>query len=267
MAPARNALPDGFVPTGLLLDLDGTLLDGESRITRRVEDAVRAAARAVPVAIVSGREPDDVARFALQLGLTGPQVADNGARIVDPASGRTVHEVPMSASDSRRVVGGLEARRLRYYAVDNGRVARMWSEFSAWRVTVIAAHAVDEATCTGVIADLASGGSQAVPSTDASGAYWYANFTRAGISKGYGARYFSMVTGADLRGVVAIGDSHNDLPMFAEVGWPVAMGHARQDVRQAARAVVGSLAEDGVAEAIESFVLRPRSGGRKTVRG
>lgn len=258
MARSRFTPPSGFVPTGLLLDLDGTLIDGASMMTKRVEDAVRAAAQVVPVAIVSGREPDDVTRFARHLGLTCPQVADNGARIVEPASGRTVHEVPMSVADSRRVVEGLEARRLRYYAVDGGRVARAWTEFSAWRVTVIAAHAVDEATCSGLIADLANGGAQAVPSTDATGAYWYANFTRSGVSKGYGARYLSRLTGADLRGTVAIGDSHNDLPMFAEVGLPVAMGHARQDVRQAARVVVGSLAEDGVAEAIESFVLRPR---------
>ena len=223
----------------------------------RVEMAVRMAAQHVPVAIASGREPDDVALFARMLGLTHPQIADNGARIVDPLAGRTLHELPMGRADSQRVVRGLEEGLMRYYAVDDGKVARAWAEFTAWNVTVIAAHAVDRDTCHRLISGLSDGAVQAVPSTDANGNYWYANFTRSGVSKGSGARYFADVTGADIAGIVAIGDSHNDLPMFSEVGMPVAMGHARDEVKSAAREVVGSLSEDGVAEAIEKFVLGP----------
>ena len=246
-----------FIPTGLLVDLDGTLIDRESRMSRPVARAVKAAAALVPVAIASGREPDDVAHFARLLGLTCPQIADNGARIVDPMTGRTLHELPMPEPDSRRIVDELEARGIKYYAVDGGRVARSRAEFTGWSVTIIAAHAVDRGTCDRLLADLSSGSLHVVPSTDAGGSYWYADFTRAGASKGYGARYFARVTGADLAGIVAVGDSYNDLPMFAEVGMPVAMGHARPEVKSAAAEVVGSLDQDGLAEAIERFILTP----------
>ncbi len=248
-------VPADFRPTGLLIDLDGTLIDRKGRMSARVAQAVKDAAQRVPVAIASGREPDDVSYFARLLGLICPQVADNGARIVDPASGRTVHESPMPAAEARRIVGELEQRGLRYYAVDSGRVARTVQEFSRWRVTVICAHAVERHVCETLIAGLTSELVGAVPSTDAGGGYWYANFTLAGVSKGSGARYFSEATGAAMPGIVAVGDSHNDLPMFAEAGLAVAMGHAKAEVKSAARAVVGSLKQDGLAEAIERYVL------------
>ncbi len=56
--------------------------------------------------------------------------------------------------------------------------------------------------------------------------------------------------------VVAIGDAENDLEMFAAVGISVAMGNARQHIKDAAKHVVAHCDEDGVAEAIERFVLQ-----------
>lgn len=226
-------------------------------MSARVEHAVRLAAQRVPVAIASGREPDDVAHFARLLGLTHPQIADNGARIIDPVTGATVHERPMPEGDARRIVQRLDQEQLRYYAVDAGRVARAIAEFTEWRVTVIAAHAVTSDVCQRLLATLSAGEAQGVASTDAGGGYWYANFTRKGVSKGYGAREFARMTGAALSGIVAVGDSENDLPMFAEVGLPVAMGHARPEIKAAAKEVVAPLDQDGLAEAIERFVLTP----------
>ena len=66
----------------MLLDLDGTLLDERDRISPRTVAAVRAAAKLVPVAIASGRVLEDVTHFARLLGLDGPQICDNGARLV-----------------------------------------------------------------------------------------------------------------------------------------------------------------------------------------
>jgi hydroxymethylpyrimidine pyrophosphatase-like HAD family hydrolase len=61
-----------------------------------------------------------------------------------------------------------------------------------------------------------------------------------------------------LRGLMAMGDGENDREMLAMAEWGVAMGNAGQGLKQAAQAVVASNADDGVAEAIERFVLAPR---------
>ena len=54
---------------------------------------------------------------------------------------------------------------------------------------------------------------------------------------------------------MAIGDNDNDLPMFRAVGYPVAMGHAADHVRSAAKWVAPDLENDGVAVALRRWVL------------
>lgn len=55
--------------------------------------------------------------------------------------------------------------------------------------------------------------------------------------------------------VMALGDSYNDLAMIEWAGLGVAMGNARDEVKQAAAYVTHSNEEDGVAEALYKFVL------------
>lgn len=56
--------------------------------------------------------------------------------------------------------------------------------------------------------------------------------------------------------VLAIGDAENDLEMFAAAGSSVAMGNARPAVKAAAKHTTASNDEDGVAQALERFVLQ-----------
>lgn len=55
--------------------------------------------------------------------------------------------------------------------------------------------------------------------------------------------------------VMAVGDGENDLEMIQGVGIGVAMGNAVPVVKQHATAVVSSNDDDGVAEAIEKYIL------------
>lgn len=65
------------------------------------------------------------------------------------------------------------------------------------------------------------------------------------------ARHF----GIDRKEVLAVGDSYNDLAMIEWAGIGVAMGNARDVVKDAADYVTSSNEEDGVAEALHRFVL------------
>ena len=50
-----------------------------------------------------------------------------------------------------------------------------------------------------------------------------------------------------------------DVEMLSLVGLGVAMGNAKPPARAAADVVVGTNDEDGVAEAVQSYVLEPRA--------
>ncbi|KAG0582934.1 hypothetical protein KC19_3G096000 [Ceratodon purpureus] len=54
---------------------------------------------------------------------------------------------------------------------------------------------------------------------------------------------------------MAIGDGENDIEMLTLVGWGVAMGNANSLVKSAAKAVTGTNDEDGVAKAIYEYIL------------
>lgn len=53
---------------------------------------------------------------------------------------------------------------------------------------------------------------------------------------------------------MAIGDSNNDIAMFEQAGWSVAMGNANQQIKQLCCAVTDDVERDGVAAALELYV-------------
>ncbi len=55
--------------------------------------------------------------------------------------------------------------------------------------------------------------------------------------------------------VMAIGDGENDIEMLSMVGWGVAMANATERTKAVADAVTSSNNEDGVAQAIQNFIL------------
>ncbi len=55
--------------------------------------------------------------------------------------------------------------------------------------------------------------------------------------------------------MMAVGDSPNDMAMMQLAGMPVAVGNAKDEVKAIAKYVAASNHEDGVAEAVQKFVL------------
>ena len=54
--------------------------------------------------------------------------------------------------------------------------------------------------------------------------------------------------------IVAIGDDINDLPMMLNAGLGVAMGNAKPEVQAAAKRVIKTNGEDGLAEFLEELI-------------
>ncbi|CAD7700586.1 unnamed protein product [Ostreobium quekettii] len=76
-----------------------------------------------------------------------------------------------------------------------------------------------------------------------------------GVNKWEGMKGLLQEMAFPAEAVMAIGDGGNDFEMVQGAGLGVAMGNAVQKVKQVADVVVATNDEDGVAEAIERFVL------------
>jgi hydroxymethylpyrimidine pyrophosphatase-like HAD family hydrolase len=55
--------------------------------------------------------------------------------------------------------------------------------------------------------------------------------------------------------MIAIGDNENDIPMFQYAGLGIAMDNGEDCAKEAADYVTAANKEDGVAKAIEKFIL------------
>jgi hydroxymethylpyrimidine pyrophosphatase-like HAD family hydrolase len=76
-----------------------------------------------------------------------------------------------------------------------------------------------------------------------------------GNSKGNRLAEWVAHRGLTLEQVIAFGDNHNDISMFQQVGLGVAMGNAAAEIRQQAHFVTGSNDDDGIAAALQRWVL------------
>jgi len=89
----------------------------------------------------------------------------------------------------------------------------------------------------------------------------YLDLTPPGTDKGYAVRAFARHYGVPLEEVAVIGDMANDLAMFDIAGLAIAMGNGADEVKAKADFVSTGNDEDGVAYAIDRFVL-PLAAGR-----
>ncbi|MGM0213986.1 Cof-type HAD-IIB family hydrolase [Enterococcus sp. AZ109] len=80
-------------------------------------------------------------------------------------------------------------------------------------------------------------------------------FMPKGVTKAYGLKVLGEELGIDASEMLTLGDEANDLPMIEYAGVGVAMENATDDVKAVANYITGTNQADGVAQAIEKFVL------------
>lgn len=86
-------------------------------------------------------------------------------------------------------------------------------------------------------------------------------FMPKGITKAYGISLLARDLGIKQEEIMTIGDEENDLPMIEYAGLGVAMENAVTKVKDLADVITDTNDNDGVAQAVEKFVLEPLRGG------
>jgi len=270
---------DGWQPTLVALDIDGTLLkwvDGSGttheEIAPRVHSAVRrAVAAGAHVVLASGRSAHGMTRIADLLGLGSEDdpvwvVASNGAVVFRYPPLTVVHE---ETFDARAAVAAvLQAHPEALVAVEERGVGyRVNRHFPDGELTgeMIITH-LDEIVSGPVsrviIRDPAATADDFLRLAATLGLHgtdyvvgWTAwmDLSPVGISKASGLAHVATDLGVSAADALAIGDGRNDVEMLAWAGRGVAMGQAVPEVHAAADATTGTVDDDGAADELERW--------------
>ena len=266
----------------LISDIDGTLVRHDKSLSDPVVSAIqRLQATGVPVSLISARPPSGMLWIAERLKLTGPIGAFNGGTIVQPDGtvvsadrlDRAVAERALHLLDRPGVVlwlfadGCWYARGPTTHDDSERRAANIQpsppTDFSTLldRVDKLVGVSDDHdllASMDGEVKQALGDGATVARSQP-----YYLDVTGRHANKGDGVAALAESYGVPLEAVAVLGDQRNDLPMFARAGLSVVMGQAPDEVKAKATHVAKSNDEDGVADAIDRFVLPACAAGGK----
>lgn len=261
----------------IALDLDGTLIDKTLLIRPRVRDAVAAAkARGVRGCIATGRMFRAAVPFARTLEFDSPIICYQGAAIIDPNTDDVLQHKALENATVRDLIVRCKTdekhlqlfKNDKYYVEKENEFSNLYAELSRSRPIVVASlldeFLISPATkavvidhpeqTTAYLRELETGFAGRAYVTRS-----YPQFTELlnpHTNKGDALRFVATHLGIDLSGVMAIGDSWNDIPFLEAAGFGVAMGSAPPELRAVADTIVSDYAGDGVAEAIENYILQ-----------
>ena len=244
------------------LDLDGTIIGPDELVTPAVLDAVRRLAERIPVFIATGREPQDVFNYAGELGLSGPQLSDGGAAILDPVGCTHIWSANLGAELAPEVLGLIEQLDAHFVATHVQGTFRRVVDVPDWDIVRISALDLSREAAEELVVRFRDHPRMSVilASLPYNG-LWAVDFTRSGVDKGSGVGRMGEMLGVKPGNMACVGDSYNDLPMFRVCGMPIAMGGAPPELQELARHVAPAVGEDGLAYAIDNYILPNCVGG------
>lgn len=260
----------------LLSDMDGTLLLPDHTLSQRTIDAVRALREAgVLFSLATGRPPKAMLQQIEALGVDLPTAAFNGGTIVNPdGSLLAAHYLPATTAlialatfadqpdveiwvfsggdwllkDPHGPMVPREQHGLGYPPV----VVESFEPYLE-RIDKIVATSNNTELLIELEARLilkVNGMAQVSRSQPV-----YLDVTALEANKGTALTTIAEHLGIPLEQTAAIGDGGNDPAMFHCAGLSIAMGQAEDAVKRQADVVTAPNTEDGVAQAIEKYIL------------
>lgn len=271
------------------LDLDGTLFDNSSRISKRNLTAIRSITdKGIHVVISTGRPFEGIPFDQIKGTGINYAITANGSGIYEISTGKCLYENAMDEELVTPILNFLLTRDIHMDAFIGGKgytpiqcveTAQKLTVPSSIKNYIITTRTrldnilqfihenqlkVQKMTLNfypaadGTLIDRETVRKFLVsnPSiTTVCGGYNNLEFTRADANKGVGLRKLAEILGVNPDATMAIGDTENDLAIIEAAGIGVAMGNATDAVKAKADYVTTSNTEDGVAAAIEHFIL------------
>ncbi len=263
----------------LALDIDGTLTDSAKRITDRTKEAVLAAAKkGVKIVIASGRPVQGIRAFAEELKLKendGYILSFNGGRLISCRTGEIIHDMklPLEYLPEIYALSKEYGVNLMSYEGDDLITETPDDEFleiearinglGIKKVDNLVKHInfpINKCLMLGEGNYLAQVEKKVHAALcDRMDVYrsepYFLEILPKGVDKAKALEKLLGTLGFKREELMACGDGFNDLTMIEYAGLGVAMENARDEVKKRADYVTCSNDEDGVAAAVEKFIL------------
>jgi len=265
----------------LVVDIDGTLLGKNWTISAEDRDALaRACDLGISVSLSTGRAVQASVRFINQLSLDGYHIFFDGALVSNPNNGEEVYAQPLDkmavkqavefahlnetniefysathyfaereswSTDIRRVFFGIELTTVDF--------TNLWQRERIVKGTLTIRSAEERAKANRFCLQFEDtfhfslAKSPAYPEVD------FINILAPGVSKRTALEALASHLGISMSEIMAIGDGTNDLPLLSAVGLAIVMDNAPDEVKAVADHITLDVDHNGVAAAIEKFLL------------
>ena len=271
----------------IAIDLDGTLLGPRGEVTPRAKAAVhRALSAGLLVCFATGRNWTESKTVLDAVEHYASAVFAGGAMVIDTQKQVTLHRMMMAPDLARDVSRVFESEGHAVLALQDTGAAGVdylvtgdlplneattqWmglTDAAVRRVGRLADDAHEHTVRVGIVAPRdevrhcmrlldAAFGDRIVQQDLAVPAYGVdvLEVFDVAVNKWEGILHVARRHGIEPAEIVAIGDDVNDLPMLRQAGLGVAMGNARAEAKAAAKLVIGTNAEEGLARFLEELV-------------
>src|SRR3954467_4419625 len=269
------------------IDLDGTLLSPYGEVTPRAKAAIHRCLEAgLLVCFATGRNWTESQTVLDAVAHYDSAVFVGGAMVVDTKQRLTLHRTMMDPGLAREISSAMEAAGHAVLALQDtsgagvdylitgdlpmNRETERWMALTKAKLELVprlADHAHQHTIRLSIVApppealkvqmpleakfaERIFGLAIAVPQA---GVEVYEVFDPA-VNKWEGIMHVARRNEISPSEIIAIGDDLNDVPMISRAGLGVAMGNAKDEVKKIAKRVIGTNADEGLAEFLEELV-------------
>ncbi len=263
----------------LVMDLDGTLVNTQKKITPKTLDALlRAQEEGHVLALASGRPLGGITPLAEQLQMErfgGYILAFNGARVSATKTGKVLYQQTLDHRFLPRLMEAAKKYNLSLFTYRDseaisGHVLNDHAVFEA-KINHLTICEVDDfvsfvdfpinkclfagdpaivKVCEDeLVAEL--GEELAIYKSED----FFLEVMSMGVDKGASVKRLVNLASFDQEDVICCGDAYNDASMIAYAGLGVAMSNGKPEAKEVADVIAGSNDEDGLVPIIEKYLL------------
>ncbi|WP_128896296.1 Cof-type HAD-IIB family hydrolase [Longirhabdus pacifica] len=236
----------------LALDMDGTLLNNEHRISAENEKWIKQAVDAgVKVCFATGRSIRSMGEYIDQLHYTSPMVTVNGSELWEsPVSLFARYELQRNAVEKFHALAVQQDVWFWGYAVDGLYNKDNW-DGPDHRWLKFGYYIEQQDVREYIREQIQQEGTFEVTNSHP----FNIEINPEGVHKASGLEKVGAMLDISMKEMVAMGDSLNDATMIRKAGLGIAMGNAQQEVKDMADLVTVTNEENGVAKVIQEIIL------------